>query len=75
MINAMNALARLGSMLLMLLVLTACARLEAIRDPYEPPLPVMPEVAPATSGAIYREGGAARLFEDLRAARVGDILT
>ncbi|MGB5246186.1 MAG: flagellar basal body L-ring protein FlgH [Woeseia sp.] len=73
--NAMNALTRSGIATLALLTLSACARIEAIRDPYEPPLPVMPEVAPATSGAIYRDGGATRLFEDLRAARVGDILT
>jgi len=46
-----------------------------MHDPYEPPAPVMPELAPATGGAIYREGGATRLFEDLRAAHVGDILT
>lgn len=66
---------RLATALLMVFALSACARLEAIRDPYEPPTPVMPEVAPPTSGAIYRQGGASRLFEDLRAARVGDILT
>ncbi len=38
-----------------------------------PPAPVAP--APAASGAIYQPGRALSLFEDLRARRVGDILT
>ncbi len=58
-----------------LLLAAGCARIEQLRDPYEPPAPVLPELPAPTSGAIYRDGGAARLFEDLRAARVGDILT
>jgi len=61
--------------LLASLALAACGRMPVMHDPYEPPAPVMPELAPATGGAIYREGGATRQFEDLRAANVGDILT
>jgi len=61
--------------LLATLALAACGRMPVMQDTYEPPAPVMPELAPATGGAIYREGGATRLFEDLRAANVGDILT
>lgn len=73
--NAWKQAARIGIALAAALVLPACAQLDRLRDPYEPPAPVMPEIAPATGGAIYRDGGAARLFEDLRAAHVGDILT
>ncbi len=67
--------ARAGLLTVVLLLVGGCARIDRLRDPYEPPAPVMPELGPATGGAIYRDGGATRLFEDLRAARVGDILT
>ncbi len=67
--------ARLLGMALFAVLAGGCARSGLLQDPYEPPLPVLPEVAPASSGAIYREGGATLLFEDLRAGRVGDILT
>ena len=42
---------------------------------YDHPLPPQPEFEPAADGTIYRSGTEVRLFEDLRAARVGDILT
>ena len=42
---------------------------------FTPPAPVMPETGEASSGAIYQEELDLRLFEDLRAHRVGDILT
>lgn len=70
-----NTTYRLGLLAVMLLAAAGCARIDQMRDPYEPPVPVMPEIAPASSGAIYREGGATLLFEDIRAGRVGDILT
>lgn len=41
------------------------------------PLPdyVLPSPAETTSGAIYEAGTSLRIFEDLRASRVGDIIT
>lgn len=42
---------------------------------YTPPEPVIEATAPATPGAIYQDSLDVRLFEDLRAGRVGDILT
>ena len=42
---------------------------------YTPPEPVLPPAVPASAGAIYQESLDVRLFEDLRAHRVGDILT
>lgn len=41
------------------------------------PLPdyVLPPRAETTSGAIYEAGTSLRIFEDLRASRVGDIIT
>lgn len=44
-------------------------------EDFTPPAPVMPETGEATSGAIYQDELDLRLFEDLRAHRVGDILT
>lgn len=44
-------------------------------ESYEPPPPAAATPAPAKPGAIYRAGTDLRLFEDLRAFRVGDILT
>lgn len=73
--DAMMRCLRHAIVLLALLASAGCAKVQALRDPYEPPAPVMQELPPATSGAIYRAGGSARLFEDLRAAHVGDILT
>lgn len=45
------------------------------RVTYEPPPPVIIAPEPATPGAIFQNGVDVRLFEDLRAHRVGDILT
>lgn len=51
----------------------ACSSVPEIDDSYAPPVPV--PAAAASSGAIYQESTSMRLFEDLRAGRVGDILT
>lgn len=57
-------------------MLGACVSRPAILgESYDPPYPVEPAYEPATSGSIYRSGTDVRLFEDLRAGRVGDILT
>ncbi len=42
---------------------------------YDRPMPPQPVYEPAAAGTIYRSGTEVRLFEDIRAARVGDILT
>lgn len=57
------------------LLLSACASKPPEEPELEPSMPVLPGAAPATAGAIYRAQGDVRLFEDLRATRVGDILT
>ena len=53
----------------------ACSTMPEEPDTWDPPAPVQSQAEPATGGAIYRSGGEVRLFEDLKAARVGDILT
>ncbi len=51
-----------------------CGGMPEAAETYAPPVPVL-ESAPPTAGAIYQAGGDVRLFEDLKANRVGDILT
>jgi flagellar L-ring protein precursor FlgH len=60
---------------LMALTLSACSVLPIENESFEPPTPVMVNHAPPTDGAIYRADTDVRLFEDLKASRVGDILT
>ena len=62
---------------LALLVLAGCAGRAPKEDrvSYEPVYPIAPEQMERSAGAIYASGGDVRLFEDLRARRVGDILT
>ncbi len=62
--------------LLVVVVLPGCAAKQKILgEPWEPPEQVVPVYEPPTSGSIYQAGADTRLFEDLKAGRVGDILT
>ena len=56
-------------------LLSGCSVMRGTNDKFEPPPPILVEHAPATEGAIYRANTDVRLFEDLTASRVGDILT
>ncbi len=63
-------------LLLVIAMLGACAsRPKILGESYDPPYPVEPVYEQPTSGSIYRSGTDVRLFEDLKANRVGDILT
>ncbi|MEM7279534.1 MAG: flagellar basal body L-ring protein FlgH [Pseudomonadota bacterium] len=55
--------------------LQGCIVKQVLPETYAPPNPVVPEPPPAIAGSIYRAGADVRLFEDLKAHRVGDILT
>ncbi len=66
---------RAGLAALLALALGACGSSPLRQESYEPPAPVMPAPAATPDGAIYEAGLDIRLFEDLRANRVGDILT
>ena len=46
-----------------------------MEERFDPPVLVQPAMLPAAGGSIYQANTGMRLFEDLRAARVGDILT
>ncbi len=55
--------------------LTGCSYLPSKEESYAPPPPVEIMYAPPADGTIYRAETDMRLFEDLKANRVGDILT
>ncbi|MCU7936383.1 MAG: flagellar basal body L-ring protein FlgH [Candidatus Thiodiazotropha sp. (ex Dulcina madagascariensis)] len=58
------------------LLLTGCQNTTPVRDAaYAPIRPVMPPPAPEGNGAIYQSGYELAWFEDIRARRVGDLLT
>jgi len=66
--------------LIVLLILFAaassgCSMMPEPKPTFAPPEPVMVTHAPPSAGAIYRANTDVRLFEDLKASRVGDILT
>ena len=53
----------------------ACSTAPEIDESYDPPVHVQPAMGVAAGGAIYRANAGIQLFADLKAARVGDILT
>lgn len=57
------------------LALGACSGMPEHIESYAPAMPVQPVLAQPTSGSIFQTGAEVRLFEDLKAGRVGDILT
>ncbi|MBL1140464.1 MAG: flagellar basal body L-ring protein FlgH [Proteobacteria bacterium] len=62
-------------MLCSLLLVSAC-QTQAKRDPaFAAVRPTLPPVEPESNGSIYKPGFDVRLFEDIKARRVGDILT
>ena len=59
----------------LLSLFAACSTAPEIDESYDPPVPVQPAMGAAAGGAIYRANAGMRLFADLKAARIGDILT
>lgn len=57
------------------LLATACGSTPEVDENFGPTVVRSPVVAPATTGSVYVAGTDVRLFEDIRAGRVGDILT
>lgn len=54
---------------------SGCSALREKEESYAPPEPIPVASASKSSGAIYQSGRDIKLFEDLKAGRVGDILT
>ena len=57
------------------LMATGCASQRGMDDHMALPEYQLPEQESATAGSLYSQSTGMRLFEDLRASRVGDILT
>ncbi len=71
----MKKWSQIGMLFLLLLVLAGCNTAPK-RDPaYAPVRPVVPSLAPQGNGAIYQTGFEKSWFENIRARRVGDMLT
>lgn len=64
-----------ASVALVAFVLGACGAIPEPVESFEPPTPVQEVYERPSSGSIYQAGTEVRLFEDLKAGRVGDILT
>jgi flagellar L-ring protein precursor FlgH len=68
-------------MIRLLTVLACCALAACGLIPHKPPKPdpvvarVLPPPTPRTDGAIFQQGQQIELFADLKARRVGDVLT
>lgn len=57
------------------IVLAGCGSAPVMQESLPPQIVTQQQYPEATSGSIYRAGTEVRLFEDLKAGRVGDILT
>jgi flagellar L-ring protein precursor FlgH len=61
---------------LVLLFLSGCSSMGQLSDPdYEPPAPVMPEAKSTYDGGLFYASSNLYIFEDIKATRVGDLLT
>lgn len=58
------------------LLLSACSMQEALKKPdYQPAMPIVIEKTATSNGSIYHSSNNRFLFEDLKARRVGDLIT
>ena len=61
---------------LYLLIVGCSTTHHAVSDPdYSPVRPMSVQPLPVTDGAIYKAGFGVTLFEDMKAHRIGDIIT
>src|SRR5271155_903567 len=67
---------RLLPLIFLGLLLSACGMFPARQHKPDPVMPrILPPPTPRTEGAIYQSGQQIELFADLKARRVGDVLT
>ena len=65
----------IAALIVAILTLYGCGSSSLLGESYAPPTPVQHDYEPPTDGSIYRAGTEVKLFEDLKAGRIGDILT
>ncbi|MDT8388561.1 MAG: flagellar basal body L-ring protein FlgH [Thiogranum sp.] len=58
-----------------LLLIGGCASSPRPHDSYQPTLPSPQTDVPASNGSIYQASNDVRLFEDVKARRIGDVIT
>ena len=73
--NKVKILKRLLPAIFLPVLFTGCVVVTEREESFEPPPPVPIEAVQAGGGSIYQQGTEVRLYEDLKAGRVGDILT
>lgn len=73
--NSQSHYLRSVAAVLPILALGACSSMPEHLESFAPAMPVQPVLVAPTSGSIFQAGTEVRLFEDLKAGRVGDILT
>lgn len=61
---------------LMLLFMSGCSSIGPLSDPdYQPAAPAMPEAKTTYDGGLFHSASNLYIFEDIKATRVGDLLT
>ena len=71
----MNFHGRLTAALAAVALLVGCASVPRQTDSYRPTLPQPDTSAATASGSIYHAARDVRLFEDVKARRIGDVIT
>lgn len=67
---------RLGIMLALLVHIFACSSMGKLEDPdFEPAIPEMPEAKAQPDGGLFYASTNLYIFEDIKATRVGDLIT
>ena len=66
----------LGLLFLLVISVTACSSMGSLNDPeYQPTIPEMPEVKVQPDGSLFYASTNLYIFEDIKATRIGDLLT
>jgi flagellar L-ring protein precursor FlgH len=72
----MNGIVKILLTVLALVLASGCATVPPPRQQvYQPTPPVVPEYREPANGAIFQTGREVRLFEDIKARRIGDVIT
>ncbi len=73
--SATKTAAKLMMVCLAVIVFGGCASQALTRQDYRPTLPPAYTAVQPVGGSIYRASGDVRLFEDVKARRIGDVIT
>lgn len=72
----MKLITRFGTAAVLVLNMLACSSMEKLEDPnFEPAIPEMPEAKVQPDGGLFYASTNLYIFEDIKAMRVGDLIT